>query len=97
MVLSAPLLGHIAINRLSPATQLRVYKKFNNPIDAKNIFKEIAYDHLNEPIKSRDDSKFDLAHLKAQAILEWEHSGFPGAWDEWWNRYFAEHGKFWGF
>jgi len=83
-----PNYGFRAINLISPDAQKRVYEKFEDPRDAKELFESLARKHANTP---EGEYQWMLAFLKMWAIREWERDGFPGTWDEWWSHYYEKN------
>lgn len=78
--------GCSPVRTLEPSTQMRFYQHFENPREAKALFEGFA----GETVRF-DDFGIVRGIFMAQAIREWEARGFPGTWDEWRVRFFAEH------
>lgn len=81
--------GHYPIHLLPPDTQMRVYRHFKNPLEAKALFAKLTdaktyNDRLEEDFRSK-------GHLTVEAIKAWEAAGFPDTWGEWWGRWYGKH------
>jgi hypothetical protein len=74
---------------LDPATQMRVYQHFKDPLEAKKLFASLtdAQTH-DDRLDEHDD---DRGHLTVKALAAWEAEGFPGPWDDWWRHFYAKH------
>ena len=81
--------GHFPIMLLAPTTQMKVYQHFQDPVSAKRLFASLtdAKTH-NDRLDEHDE---DRGHLTVEAIEAWEAAGFPGKWDDWWDRFYAKH------
>jgi len=86
-----PYRGFRAIRMISPETQIRVYSKFEDPRDAKELFGSLGRGYKDT---AEGEYQYTLASLRAQVIREWERDDFPGTWDERWDRYCAENQEF---
>ena len=81
--------GHYPIWLLSPETQLAVYQHFKKPTEARDLFLSLAdAKTYNDRLDEHDQDK---GHLIVDALEEWEAAGFPGAWKEWWDKWYAKH------
>jgi hypothetical protein len=68
---------------------LGVYQHFEDPLEAKRLFAGLTDARTyNDRLDEHDDSK---GHLIVRAIEAWEAAGFPGSWEDWWARSYAEH------
>ena len=81
--------GRFPIWLLPPSTQMNVYQHFKDRQKAKELFSNLtdAKTH-DDRLDEDDDSK---GHLIVRSIGEWEVAGFPGTWDDWWNRWWDKH------
>jgi hypothetical protein len=81
--------GHFAIWLLDPETQLAVYQYFKNPIDARDLFLNLADAKTGDNrLDGHDKNKGELI---VDALEEWEAAGFRGTWNEWWEPWYAKH------
>lgn len=82
-------IGHCPIYKLPISTQIRVYQQFKNPLIAKSLFANLTDAKSYNDRLDKDDE--DRGHLTVRAMSEWEAAGFPGTWDDWWSRFYANH------
>jgi len=77
--------GRYPILLLSPSTQMNVYQHIKDRQKAKELFGNLtdAKTH-DDRLDEHDESK---GHLIVRSIKEWEAAGFPGTWDDWWDRW----------
>jgi hypothetical protein len=81
--------GRFPIWLLSPSTQMNVYEHFEDRQKAKELFSNLTDAKINDDrLNEHDDYK---GHLIVRSIEEWEVAGFPGTWDDWWNRWWDKH------
>ncbi len=81
--------GHYPIRLLSSSTQMNVYQHTKDRRKAKELFGNLtdAKTH-DDRLDKHDESK---GHLLVRSIEEWNAAGFPGTWDNWWNRSWEKH------
>jgi hypothetical protein len=81
--------GRYPIWMLSSETQMRVYQHFKNPLDAKALFAGLTDARTHgDRLDEHDDDK---GRLIVRSLEEWDAAGFPGNWQDWWDRWFAKH------
>ncbi len=76
--------GCYPILLLSSSTQMNVYQHTKDRRKAKELFGNLtdAKTH-DDRLDEHDESK---GHLIVRSIKEWNAAGFPGTWDDWWDR-----------
>src|SRR4051794_12609239 len=82
--------GHYPIKLLDPATQMRAYQHFKDPLGAKKLFENLTDEKTHGDQIDECDYP-DRGYLIVGALEGWESAGFPGTWDEWWTRSYADH------
>jgi hypothetical protein len=75
--------GYFPILSLDPSTQLRVYQHFPDPKRAKALFASLTHERADR--ERRERGVESTGELIVRALNDWDASGFPGSWDDWWD------------